>query len=236
MLFDAKILALSLAMEHPLHPSLIDQLNSALQSRVIDAQLIASQLPGLSLKLWLIDPSSMQRPFSPEETQRLLDQPPYWCFCWASGLALARWILQHPEQVAGKRVIDVGAGSGIVTLAAKLAGAKSAVACDLDPTALQACRANAELNQLQLNYSDDLFSESEPYDVLFAADVLYDAANLPLLNHFPDFAKQIIIADSRQRNFKHPMLVKHLTLSGETLPDLAEPEEFRQVSLYQSIA
>ena len=234
-MFNAKIPAPSLALEHPVHSSLIDQLNSALQVRVTDAQLIVSSLPDLPLKLWLIDPSTMQRPFSQEETQRLLDEPPYWCFCWASGLALAQWILQHPEQVAGKRVIDVGAGSGIVALAAKLAGAKSAVACDLDLTALQACRANAELNQLDLSYSEDLFSESEPYDVLFAADVLYDAANLPLLKRFADFAKPIIMADSRQRNFQHALFRKSQTLYGETLPDLAEPAEFRQVSLYQSV-
>jgi len=213
---------------------LLSQLNSSLQRIIGNAQLIASPLPKLPLLLWLIDPSNMQRQMNSEETQRLLDKPPYWCFCWASGLALAQWIVQHPEQVAGKRVIDVGAGSGIVALAAKLAGAKSAVACDLDPIALQACRANAELNQLELSYSDDLFSESEPYDVLFAADVLYDAANLPLLNRFPDFAKQIIIADSRQRNFQHQLFSKSQTLYGETLPDLAEPEEFRQVSLYRS--
>lgn len=215
--------------------TLVTQLNSALQARVADAQLVASALPDLPLQLWLIDPSSMQRQFSPQETQRLLDEPPYWCFCWASGLALAQWILQHPEHVAGKRVIDVGAGSGIVALAAKQAGASTVVACDLDPTALQACRANAELNQLELSYSDDLFAESQPYDLLFAADVLYDAANLPLLNRFPDFAKQIIIADSRQRNFQHPLFIKSQTLYGETLPDLAEPAEFRQVSMYQSV-
>ena len=215
--------------------TLVAQLNSALQTRVSDARLVASCMPELPLQLWLIDPSSMQRQFSPQETQRLLDEPPYWCFCWASGLALARWILQHPQQVAGKRVIDVGAGSGIVALAAKMAGASEAVACDLDPIALQACRANAELNQLELSYSDDLFSESKPYDLLFAADVLYDTAKLLLLNRFKDFAKQIIIADSRQRNFQHPLFSKSQTLYGETLPDLAEPEEFRQVSLYLSV-
>ena len=81
MMFNAKIPAPSLVMENPVHPSLIDQLNSALQARVADAQLIASPLPDLPLKLWLIDPSTMQRPFSPEETQRLLEAPPYWCFC-----------------------------------------------------------------------------------------------------------------------------------------------------------
>ncbi len=213
----------------------VTQLNSALQSILTDAQLVATPLPGLALQLWLIDPSSMLRQFSSQETQRLLEAPPYWCFCWASGLTLAQWILQHPEQVAGKRVIDVGAGSGVVARAAKLAGAREVVACDLDPIALQACRANAQLNQLELNYSADLFSESQLFDILFAADVLYDVENLPLVQHFPNFAKQVIIADSRQRNFLHPQFVKTHELYGETLPDLAEPEEFRHVSLYQSM-
>ena len=212
----------------------VTQLNLALQAQVADAQLIASALPEVPLQLWLIEPSSMQRPFTAEETQRLLEQPPYWCFCWASGLALARWLLQHPEQVAGKRVIDVGAGSGVVALAAKQAGASHVVACDLDPLALQACRANADLNQLELHYSQDLFSETEPYDLLLAADVLYDTANLPLLQRFPDFAKQVVVADSRQRNFQHQLFYKCQTLYAETLPDLAELEEFRQVSLYRS--
>jgi len=213
----------------------VAQLNSALQAILTDAQLVASPLPGLALQLWLIDPSSMLREFSPQETQRLLEAPPYWCFCWASGLALAQWIVQHPEQVAGKRVIDVGSGSGIVALAAKLAGAREVVACDLDPIALQACRANAQLNQLELNYSADLFGEPHPYDILFAADVLYDATNVPLVQRFPDCAEHVIIADSRQRNFQHPLFIKSQILYGETLPDLAEPEEFRQVSLYRSI-
>ena len=216
--------------------TLVTQLNTALHSIVGDARLTISSLPHLTLQLWLIDPSTMQRQFSPQETQRLLHEPPYWCVCWASGLALAQWILDNPEYVAGKRIIDVGAGSGIVALAAKYAGARVAVACDLDPLALQACRANATLNQLELSYSQDLFSESEPYDILFAADVLYDADNLPLVQRFPEFAKHIIVADSRQRDFQHPLLSKTAVLHAETLPDLAEPEEFRQVSLYQSKA
>lgn len=212
----------------------IIQLNRALQSVLSDAQLVVTSLPGLPLQLWLIDPCNLQRPISPKETQAQLDMPPYWSFCWASGLALAQWILDNPTQVKGKRVIDVGAGSGIVALAAKLAGAKTAVACDLDPIALQACRANAQLNQIELNYSPNLFNETGYYDVLFAADVLYDADNLQLLKNFPVLAEQIIIADSRQRNFQHPLFTKKTTLYGETLPDLAEPEEFRQVSLYRS--
>ncbi len=215
--------------------TLVTQLNTLLKTMTNDAQLIASALPGLPLQLWLMNPEHMQRRMSDEETQRLINDPPYWSFCWASGLALAKWILNHPEQVQGKRIIDVGAGSGIVALAAKLAGADSVVACDLDPNALTACKANAQLNQLKLSYSNDLFSETQQYDLLFAADVLYDADNIPLLNRFPEFAQQIIITDSRQRDFQHPLLKKSATLYGETLPDLGEPEEFRQVSLYRSI-
>lgn len=216
--------------------TLITQLNTSLQAIISDAQLAVSPLPGLRLQLWLIDPVNMQRKMDPEEMQRLLKHPPYWCFCWASGLALAQWILQNPERVKGKRVMDLGAGSGIVALAAKQAGASHVVACDLNPVALQACRANAALNQLELSYSQDLLSEPEPYDLLFAADLLYDATNRPLLKRLPEFAQQIIIADSRLRNFQHALFIKSHTLYGETLPDLAEPEEFRQVSLYQSIA
>lgn len=215
--------------------TLVTQLNTLLKTMTNDAQLIASDLPGLPLQLWLMNPEHMQRRMSDEETQRLINDPPYWSFCWASGLALAQWILNHPEQVQGKRIIDVGAGSGIVALAAKLAGADTAVACDLDPNALTACQANAQLNQLKLSYSNDLFSETQQYDLLFAADVLYDADNIPLLNRFPEFAQQIIITDSRQRDFQHPLLKKSATLYGETLPDLGEPIEFRQVSLYRSV-
>lgn len=214
---------------------LIQQLNNALQSSISGAQLVVSALPGLRLQLWLIDPSNMQRQMSPQETQCLLDSPPYWSFAWASGLALAQWVLDNPEQVKGKRVIDVGAGSGIVALAAKLAGAHTAVACDLDPAALQACRANAQLNNIELSYSADLFNETAPYDLLFAADVLYDAGNLPLLNTFSEFAQHSIIADSRQRDFQHPLFSKSQTLHAQTLPDLGEAEEFRQVSLYRSV-
>ncbi|MDM1707182.1 hypothetical protein [Thiopseudomonas alkaliphila] len=82
--------------------------------------------------------------------------------------------------------------------------------------------------------SADLFSETQPYDILFAADVLYDAENLLLLQRFPEFAKHLIVADSRQRDFQHPLLQKTAVLHAQTQPDLAEPEEFRQVSLYQS--
>lgn len=197
-----------------------------------DARLSATPLPGTDLSLWLIDPANMERAFSPEETRRILEEPPYWCFCWASGLVLARWLAERPEWVRGKRVLDFGAGSGVAAIAAAKAGAAEVVACDLDPVALDACRANAALNGVTLGYSADFFAEDNRYDLIIVADVLYDRANLPLLDAFLSRGQAALVADSRVKNFQHP-LYRHLGQEDAcTWPDLAEPAEFRHVNLY----
>lgn len=212
----------------PLH------LQAALSELLGDAQLVAEALPGTDLKLWLIDANNMDRAFSPEETRRILEDPPYWSFCWASGLALARFLAEQPHWVAGKRVLDFGAGSGVAGIAAMKAGAFEVVACDLDPLAIEACRANAELNGVTLEYSGDFFAEEDRFDLILVADVLYDRANLPLLDQFLSRGKQALVADSRVRDFQHPLYTRSGILEALTLPDLAEPWEFRRVSLYHA--
>lgn len=210
------------------------KLEAALHPILGSAYLKATPLPELPLKLWLLDSQGMQRAFNPEETQRILEQPPYWCFCWASGLALARWLIQNSHQVRGLKVLDVGAGSGIAALAAAYAGAQKVVACDLDATALQACEANAQLNGLPLRYSSDFFNETQQYDLILAADLLYDPANRSLLEHFRHRASRVLIADSRVRDLQHPTYGIIHRLTACTLPDLGEPDEYRQVTLYQA--
>lgn len=207
-------------------------LQQALSELLGDARLVATPLPETDLQLWLIDADNMDRAFSPEETRRILDEPPYWSFCWASGLALARFLAQHPHWVAGKRVLDFGAGSGVAGIAAARAGALEVVACDLDPLALSACRANAELNGVRLSYSADFFTEADRFDLIIVADVLYDRANLPLLDQFLSRGRQALVADSRVRDFQHPAYERLGIFEAHTLPDLAEPYEFRNVSLY----
>lgn len=211
-----------------------EHLRRALGELLGDAQLVATPLPGTALQLWLLDGDNMSRAFSPEETRRILHEPPYWSFCWASGLALARYLAEHPQWVRGKRVLDFGAGSGVAAIAAARAGALEVLACDLDPLALAACRANAELNQVQLGYSSDFFAEADRFDLVLVADVLYDRANLPLLDHFLSRAPQALVADSRVRDFSHPIYRRLANLHAHTLPDLAEPHEFRNVSLYHA--
>ncbi|WP_313010501.1 class I SAM-dependent methyltransferase [Stutzerimonas nitrititolerans] len=209
-------------------------LEGALGELLGDARLCIATLPGTDLRLWLIDPANMDRAFSPEETRRILEEPPYWSFCWASGLVLARWLAEHPEWVRGKRVLDFGAGSGVAAIAAARAGAAEVVACDLDPLALQACRANAALNGVTLGYSEDFFAEADRFDLIIVADVLYDRANLPLLDQFLSRGREVLVADSRVRDFQYPLYERLDILDACTWPDLAEPAEFRRVSLYHA--
>jgi len=209
-------------------------LEGALGELLGDAHLCITTLPGTDLRLWLINPTNMDRAFSPEETRRILEEPPYWSFCWASGLVLARWLAERPAWVRGKRVLDFGAGSGVAAIAAARAGAAEVVACDLDPLALQACRANAALNGVTLGYSEDFFAEADRFDLIIVADVLYDRANLPLLDQFLSRGREVLVADSRVRDFQHPLYERLDILDACTWPDLAEPAEFRRVSLYHA--
>ncbi|MDR9752929.1 50S ribosomal protein L11 methyltransferase [Pseudomonas sp. SZMC_28357] len=209
-------------------------LQQALAGLLGDARLVAEPLPGTDLRLWLIDGNNMHRAFSPEETRRILHEPPYWSFCWASGLAMARYFAEQPHWVQGKRILDFGAGSGIAGIAALKHGALEVVACDLDPLALAACRANAQLNDVELGYSADFFAEADRFDLILVADVLYDRANLPLLDQFLSRGREALVADSRVRDFRHPLYQRIEMLEALTLPDLAEPEEFRHVSLYHA--
>lgn len=211
-------------------------LQAALRELLGDARLSATVLPDTDLRLWLIDPANMNRCFSPEETRRILEEPPYWCFCWASGLVLVNWLESNSEWVRGKRVLDLGAGSGVAAIAAARAGAAQVVACDLDPLALAACQANAALNDVQLQYSSDLLSEPRDYDLAIVADVLYDRSNLPLLDRVLEHAREVLVADSRVGDFNHPRYRRIAGLQGCTWPDLAEPETFRHVSLYHAVA
>ncbi|PMY39350.1 MULTISPECIES: class I SAM-dependent methyltransferase [Pseudomonas] len=209
-------------------------LQRALSELLGDAQLVACELPDTELKLWLIDADNMDRAFTPEETRRILHEPPYWSFCWASGLALARYLAERPQWVQGKRVLDFGAGSGVAGIAALKAGALEVVACDLDPLAIAACKANAALNGVELGYSTDFFAQADRFDLILVADVLYDRANLPLLDEFLSRGRQALVADSRVKDFQHPLYQRLEMLHALTLPDLAEPWEFREVSLYHA--
>lgn len=210
-------------------------LNHCIRNMLSDASVTAQVLPQCpEIRLWLVEPQAMRRPFSQQEILSIQNYPAYWAFCWASGQILAREILANPHWVKDKKVMDFGAGSGVVAIACVMAGAREVIACDIDPDALLACQANAELNNVSYRLHPDLFAFDEPLDVLIAADVLYDRANLPLLDHFRQKATDVLVADSRVKNFDFPPYQAIGRHESFTVPDLDELDEFRWVNLYRT--
>lgn len=101
--------------------------------------------------------------------------PPFWAFPWAGGQALARFILDHPREVAGRRVLDFASGSGLVAIAAALAGARGVEANDIDPFALAAIGMNAALNKVTVApIGGDIIGQDDGWDVVLAGDIAYE--------------------------------------------------------------
>ena len=103
-------------------------------------------------------------------------EPPFWAAAWPGGQALARYLLDHPGVVAGRTVLDLGSGSGLVAVAALLAGAASVVASEIDPFGATAIALNAELNGVRpVEVVGDVLGDGPPaVDVVLAGDVCYD--------------------------------------------------------------
>ncbi len=212
-----------------------EHLIQALQEVIPHTRLVRQQLPETPIDLWLIPPELPTDKMDDEVVRRIWNDTPYWIFCWASGLAMAQWLLAEPHVVKDKVVLDFGAGSGVVAIAAKLAGAKKVIACDIDLISLAACRENAHINTVELEYLADLYACNEPVDILLAADVLYDQSNRFFLDEFLKFAPEVWVADSRVKNFSHPRYRKIDERSASTWPDLDEAKEFRNVSFYRTL-
>lgn len=110
-----------------------------------------------------------------EELEEIGLPPPFWAFAWAGGQGLARYVLDHPETVRERRVVDFASGSGLVAIAAKMAGALDVIAADIDPWAETAVRLNAEANGVSVTFlGEDIIGRQRHADVYLAGDVFYD--------------------------------------------------------------
>jgi predicted nicotinamide N-methyase len=130
-------------------------------------------------------------PLTPEVRLRLADEaielwertesdqggqmpPPFWAFAWAGGQALARYVLDHPDLLAGRTVLDLAAGSGLVAIAAMKAGARSVTAVEIDELAVAAIGINAEANGVDVTaLLADVLEQEPTADVVLAGDVFY---------------------------------------------------------------
>ena len=153
--------------------------------------------------------------------------PPYWAFAWAGGQALARYLLDTPEAVRGKRVLDFAAGSGLCAIAALKAGAAEATGSDLDPFACAAMRLNAVANDVTLEVTDaDVIDAPAAYDVVLAGDVFYEKAMAervePWLKRLARGGADVLVGDPH----RHYLPAEGLTrLAHYTVPTTRELED-----------
>jgi predicted nicotinamide N-methyase len=196
------------------------------------AKIVATPMPlTAEIQLYLLSHDYPQEALAHEERCVLMEEPPFWAFCWSSGQVLARWIRDFPKDLAGKRILDFGSGSGIAAIAAALSGAREVIALDTDCLAREAIRANAELNSVTIATADNLDSVQGNFDVILAADILYDRNNFQLLNIFAERAQRVLVADSRARELPEPY-AKIGSGMAVTCPDLDEPEQYRHVGIF----
>jgi predicted nicotinamide N-methyase len=132
--------------------------------------------PGLPIRLYTADELTPIWEATEKDLAEANVAPPFWAFPWAGGQALARYVLDNPEIVYGKRVLDLASGSGLVAIAAALAGAAEVEANDIDPMCEAAVSLNAELNDVAISYRGGNLLDGDPpgYDIILAADVFYE--------------------------------------------------------------
>jgi len=153
---------------------------------------------------------------------------PYWAFAWGGGLALARYLADHAETVAGRRVLDVASGSGLVAIAALLAGAATVTAVDIDPFAVAAIPLNARANGVTPGVSrrDPLDDDLPDVDVVLVGDACYDAALaarlLPWLQAVRGRGSVVLVGDPGRRFLPLDALVELASYDVRTTSDLED--------------
>ena len=182
------------------------------------------------LRLHLADEVTPIWRLTEEELGELGLPPPFWAFAWAGGQALARYLLDHPDEVAGRRVIDFATGSGIVAIAAMKAGAARALAADIDPFCAAAVSLNAAANGVAVDFTDaDLLGAPAPAaDLILAADICYEKpmaeAVMAWLQEARAAGTPVLIGDPGRSYFPKSGLVKLAEYRVPTSRELEDAE------------
>jgi predicted nicotinamide N-methyase len=151
------------------------------------------------------------------------ERPPYWAYPWAGGVALARYLLDRPDAVAGLRVLDLGAGCGIVGIAAAMSGASEVIAAEIDRNALAALELNAAVNGVALTVvGDDLTAGPPPQvDLVAVGDLFYESELAERVTAFLDrclaIGIKVLIGDPYRA---HLPLSRLRLLAEYTTPDV----------------
>lgn len=170
------------------------------------------------------------------------DAPPFWAFPWAGGQALARYLLDHPGTVRGRRVLDVASGSGLVAIAAAKAGAAGVTACDVDPNAVAAIAINARANATAavttsvFDLADFAADDPPRAQVVLAADVFYQrefaAVALRFLRRAAESGADVLVADPG-RAFLPASNLTPLTSYQVPVLSVLEDQPVKNVTVYR---
>jgi predicted nicotinamide N-methyase len=158
---------------------------------------------------------------------------PYWAFAWSGGLAIGHYLRDHPEAVAGRRVLDVASGSGLCAIAALRAGAASVTGADIDPFAAAAIVLNARANggRAAVIGRDLLDEEAPDVDVILAGDCCYEAALaervVPWLRRARDRGIAVLLGDPGRRYLPRDELVELAAYDVRTTTELEDLENKR---------
>ena len=168
-----------------------------------------------------------------EELEKMGVPPPYWAFAWAGGQALARYILDHPQTVAGKRVLDIGSGSGLVAIAAAKAGAASVLAADIDAFSIAAIGLNATANGAIVAVTqDDLIGVEGDWDVILVGDLFYERPLAErLLAWLKPLGRPALLGDPGRNYFPKTCVERLALYNVQTSRDL-EDREIRETGVY----
>ena len=169
-----------------------------------------------------------------EELSKIGVPPPYWAFAWAGGQALARYVLDNPATVRGLHVLDIGAGSGLVALAASRCGAAHVLAADIDAHACAAIRLNAEANGCDIAVTgDDVIGTAGAWDVILVGDLFYER---PLAERLLAWLEPLdvpaLLGDPGRNYFPKTGIEKLASYSVQTTRDL-EDREIRETGVYR---
>ena len=165
--------------------------------------------------------------------------PPFWAFAWVGGQALARYILDNPEVVAGLNVLDIGSGGGIVAIAAVLSGAEHVTALDIDPLAAAVCRLNAQLNgiddRISTETADAIIYDFAPFDLILVGDVCYTrGASVDLTHHLMEAAAPVLLGDPGRQFLPRQGIRRVATYTVETSREL-EAASITQASIWRMV-
>jgi predicted nicotinamide N-methyase len=169
-----------------------------------------------------------------EELEKMGVPPPYWAFAWAGGQALARYILDHPRTVAGKRVLDIGSGSGLVAIAAAKAGAASVLAADIDAFSTAAIGLNAAANGATVAVTqDDLIGAERDWDLILVGDLFYERPLAErLLAWLKTLGRPALLGDPGRSYFPKDQVQRLALYNVQTSRDL-EDREIRETGVYR---